>query len=129
MDVGLGLIFLAHGWPKLNPNSQMKGTAGFADFLKQLGVPQPTFFAWVVTLLETAGAVLLIVGLGTRIIALGLVIDMLVAIALFKIRMSKAGFTGQNGWELEFALLAGALALFFTGSGVYALDAALNTGL
>jgi uncharacterized membrane protein YphA (DoxX/SURF4 family) len=47
--------------------------------LKQLRVPLPVFFAWVVSLLETVGAVLLLFGLGTRILAIGFAIDMFVA--------------------------------------------------
>lgn len=134
-DVGLlilrlavGLIFIIHGWPKLNPNSPMKGPAGFAGFLRQMGIPLPLFFAWVVALLETAGAVLLMLGLGTRILALLFVVNMLVAIFVAKIRFLKVGFAGQEaaGWEFDFTLLAGALALLFTGAGSLALDPVLR---
>lgn len=90
LRLGLALVFIGHGLPKLNPNSEMKGVAGFSAGLKQMGVPLPTFFAWLVTLLETVGAVLLILGLGTRILAVGFAIDMLMAIYLVKIRMMKA---------------------------------------
>lgn len=123
LRVALGIIFLAHGWPKLNPNSPMKGTAGVAGFLKQLKVPAPAFFAWVVALLETVGAILLILGPFTRLITLGLAIDMLVAIQLVRRGMGKAPFMDPKGvgWEFEFALLAGALGLLFTGPGAIAL--------
>ncbi len=126
LRIGLALVFIGHGWPKLNPNSEMKGIAGFSAGLKQMGVPLPTFFAWVVALLETVGAVLLILGLGTRILAVGYAIDMLMAIYLVKIRMMKAPFSGQNGWDFEFALMVGSLALLFTGAGSISLDAAIG---
>lgn len=124
LRLALGITFLIHGWPKLNPNGPMKGPAGVAGFFKQLGIPLPLFFAWVVALWETVGAVLLILGLGTRILAIGFAIDMLVAIWLAKRRMMKAAFMDQKvqGWEFEFALLAQALALLFTGAGRIALD-------
>jgi putative oxidoreductase len=124
LRVALGIIFLVHGWPKLNPNSPMRGTAGFAGFLRQIGIPLPGFFAWVVALLETLGAVLLILGLGTRILALGFAVDMLVAILVAKRGFMKVPFMAQQatGWEFDFALLAGALALIFTGAGRIALD-------
>ena len=120
----LGIVMIAHGWPKLNPNGPTKGPAGFGGFLKQMGVPLPTFFGWVVVLLETVGAVLLILGLGTRVLAVGYVIDMIVATVLVRIRMSKSPFAGGQGigWEFEFALGAIALALLFTGAGGIALD-------
>ena len=34
LRVGLGVVFLAHGWPKINPNSPMHGVAGVAGFFK-----------------------------------------------------------------------------------------------
>ena len=127
LRIGMGIIFLVHGWPKLNPNSPMKGPAGFGGFLKQMGIPLPTFFAWVVVLLETVGALLLILGLGVRILALAFAIDMLVAI-LAKMRVMKVDFTAQQatGWEFDFILLAGSLALLFTGAGSLSLDAVIG---
>ncbi len=124
LRVAIGLVFIAHGWPKLNPSGTMKGPAGFAGWLKQMRVPLPTFFAWVVALLETVGALLLMLGLGTRILAVGLVIDMLVAIfrALRPMGATFTSMTGGPRWELEFLLATGALALVFTGAGAIALD-------
>jgi uncharacterized membrane protein YphA (DoxX/SURF4 family) len=128
LRLGLGMIFLVHGWPKLNPNSPMKGAAGFSGFLKQIGVPLPAFFAWIVALLETVGAVLLILGLGTRILAILFAIDMLVAIFVAKRGFMKVPFMAQQttGWEFDFILLVAALTLLFTGAGVIALDPALG---
>jgi putative oxidoreductase len=124
LRLALGVTLIVHGWLKVNPKGQTKGPAGFAAWLKQMRVPLPLFFAWVVCLLETVGAVLLVLGLGTRILALGVVIDMLVAIALVKMKMMNARFmdTKVQGWEFEFALLAQALALVVLGAGSIALD-------
>jgi putative oxidoreductase len=124
LRLALGIVMIAHGWPKLNPNGPMKGPAGFGGFLKQMGVPLPILSGWVVALLETVGAVLLILGLGTRILAVGFVVDMVVAIRLVRIGMSKSPFAGGQGigWEFEFILAAAALALLFTGAGSIALD-------
>lgn len=128
LRLGLGILFPFHGWMKLNPNGPMKGPAGFGGWLKQLGVPLPLFFGWVVALLETAGAGLLILGLATRLVALGLAIDMLVAIVLVKRGMAKARFMEPNGtgWEFEFALLVQALALVVAGAGAISLDALIG---
>lgn len=123
LRIAAGIVFLAHGWPKLNPNSPIRASGGFSEFLKQIGVPLPIFFAWVVTLLETIGSVLLILGLGTRILAILFAIDMLVAIYA-KTQVMKVGFSSQEatGWELDFLLFAISLALLFTGAGDIALD-------
>lgn len=127
LRLGMGIIFLAHGRPKL-PGGPMGGPAGFGGFLKQMGVPLPTFLAWVVVLLETVGAVLLILGLGTRLLAVLFAVEMLVAILVAKRGFMKVGFMAQQttGWEFDFALLAGALALLFTGAGSLALDPILG---
>jgi putative oxidoreductase len=121
LRIGLAIVFWAHGWPKLNPKSESKGVAGMAGFLKQIKIPAPVFFAWVVALLETVGMVLLVLGIGTRVIAVMLVINMIVAIVSVKIGLAKAKFSGQGGWELEFILAVAALALVFTGAGALAL--------
>lgn len=119
LRLALGIVFLPHGLPKL------KRPAETAGFLKRIGAPAPSLLAWLVALLESVGAVMLIVGLATRLVALGLAVDMLVAIVTVRIRMSKAPFTSTpqaQGWEFEFALMAAALALVFTGGGRLALD-------
>ncbi len=119
----LGLVFLPHGWQKL------KGPAGFAGFLRQLKVPAPLLAAWVVALLESVGAILLILGLATRLVAFGLAIDMLVAIVSVKVGMAKAPFASTQqaqGWEFEFALMGASLALVFTGAGRVSIDALLG---
>lgn len=102
----------------------MKGPAGFAAWLTQMRVPMPLLFAWVVSLLETAGAGLLILGLATRFVALGFAIDMLGAIRLVKRGMARKRFMEPDGtgWEFEYALLVAALALIFTGAGAYSAD-------
>lgn len=115
----LGILVLPHGWQK------MKAPSGFAGFLRQVGVPAPVLAAWSVALLESVGAVLVILGVATRPLALGLAIDMLVAIISVRIGKGKAPFvtTQQvSGWDLEFALLGGALALVFSGAGRFGLD-------
>src|SRR3989442_7768422 len=87
LRLALGITFPFHGWLKLNPKGSVKGPAGFAGGLKQMGGPLPLFFAWVVVLLETVGAALLILGLGTRIVAARIAICMIVAISVVKRRM------------------------------------------
>jgi len=121
LRLGLGIIFIGHGWSKLqNPGA-------FAGLLRQLRVPAPTFFAWLVALLETVGAALIILGVATRLMALGLAIDMLVA--LVSVRIGKAPFLSGphgSGWDFELLLLVSALALVFTGAGRFALDPQLG---
>ncbi len=131
LRLAAGITFIVHGWLKVNPNGPTKGPAGFAGWLKQMGVPLPLFFAWLVALLETVGAVLFILGLGTQILATGFAIDMAVATLLVKRQMMNANFMDQKvqGWEFEFALLAQSLTILFTGAGSLSLDYVLGLGL
>jgi putative oxidoreductase len=121
LRLALGITFFVHGRDKL------KNPAGFAGFLRQIHVPAPLVNAWIVALLETVGAVLLILGVATRVLALGLAIDMIVALAT--VRIGKAPFASGpqgGGWEFEFLLLAISVALVFTGAGPFAIDRALG---
>lgn len=124
LRLGLAVTFLVHGWMKVDPNGPVKSPSNFALFLKQMGVPLPLFFAWVVALLETVGVVFLVLGLATPILAIGFAVDMLVAALLAKRRTMNAKFMDPKGtgWEFEFALMMSALALFFTGAGRISLD-------
>jgi putative oxidoreductase len=120
LRLALGITFFAHGRGKL------RNPAGFAGFLRQIHVPAPLLSAWLVALLETVGAMLLILGVGTRVLALGLAIDMVVALAT--VRLGKAPFTSGpqgGGWDLEFLLFAISVALVFTGAGRFSLDSYL----
>src|ERR687896_760013 len=92
----VGVIMAAHWWQKLSG-----GPANFGGFLAQLGVPLPTLMAWVVTLVELVGGVLLVVGL---------------------IAPPQQG----AGAELDLALIAGFLVILFAGPGSLSLDRALG---
>ncbi len=118
LRLALGITFFVHGWAKI------KNVSNVAGFFKMLKIPLAPVAAWVVTLLETVGAALLIVGLATKILALGFAIDMVVAIVVARIGAGHAKFSGGEGggWELEFLLLAGALALLAGGAGILSID-------
>jgi len=119
---GLGIIFPFHGWLKLNPQGPLGGVKGFGGWLAQMHVPLPGLFGWIVALLETVGAVLLILGLGTRILAFAIAVDMVAAIGLVKWGKKRFMEPDGTGWEFEFALLMMALTLLLTGAGAIALD-------
>jgi putative oxidoreductase len=120
LRVVLGTIMAAHGLQKLQA-----GPANFGAFLGQMGVPLPTLMGYVVTFVELVGAVLLIVGLLSRLAALVLTIDLVVAISLVKVHV---GFLsppqGGAGAELDLALIAGFLAILLAGPGRLSVDGA-----
>jgi putative oxidoreductase len=88
----------------------------------------PELMAYVVTLVELIGGVLLIVGLLSRVAALLLTIDLVVAILLVKVNiglLSPADGSGV-GAELELALIAGFLVVLLAGPGRLLVDQALG---
>ncbi len=95
------------------------GFAGVTGAFTHMGVPFPGVTGPFIGLLEFFGGIALLWGLLTRLIALGFVFDMLVAILLVKF---KGGF---SGYELEFLLLGSSLTLALTGAGRFSVDALL----
>src|ERR1700691_303914 len=97
-------------------------------FFTSLGIPLPAFNAYFVSSLELVGGALLFLGLGSRIIALPLTIDMLVAYitadraALFSIFSDPGNFYAADPYTFFFASL---LILVF-GPGKVSLDSALG---
>jgi putative oxidoreductase len=116
-----GWQFMQTGWGKLSDINKVVG------FFTDLGIPAPALNAWFVSGLEFAGGLLLILGLGSRLIALPLVVDMIVAYitadreALFSIISSPDKFTGAAPYTFLFA----SLIVLILGPGKASLDALL----
>jgi len=108
---GLAMLF-NHGFSKLANYHELAPT--FAD---PLGMGHELTLGLVV-FAEVLGALLLVVGLCTRLAALVLVIDMFVAFLM----VHKSELTGQNNGELAFLYLAGYVILLIAGGGFFSLD-------
>lgn len=114
----LGIIFIAHGWPKL-----LAGPAGIAPGIGRMGLPLSTAVAAAVILLEVGGSVLLIMGLLTRLTGLLFSLEMLGTSLLVKANLGLIAPRGSGaGAELDLALLAGSLTLVLLGPGAFSLD-------
>lgn len=125
----LGVVFFAHGAQKMLGwfgGYGFSGTMGF--FTHQLGIPAPLAFLAIVT--EFFGGLGLILGLLTRIPALGIGAEM--AVAIFMVHLPNGFFmnwTGaQKGEGFEYHLLAIAISavLLLRGAGAYSVDRTLS---
>ena len=125
LDAGLavlriitGTVFLAHGAQKLF----LMGLGGVSGGFASLGVPIPAITGPLVSMLEFFGGIALILGLLTRLVAIGTAIEMLGAIFLVHLA---GGFFVPKGVEFPLMLCAASVSLALTGAGAYSLDAAL----
>jgi putative oxidoreductase len=106
----LGMTFVWHGIAKFQMG--LGNVAGWFESIGLFGI-----LGYIVAFIELIGGIALILGVGTRVVALLLASVMIGAI--FTVKMS-AGFI--EGYELDLALLAMAAALIVSGSKLFALD-------
>jgi putative oxidoreductase len=105
-------IFIKHGAQKLF----VFGFSGVTGAFTHMGVPLPGVMGPLIAVLEFFGGIALVVGLLTRLVALGFVCDMLGAILIVKLK------TGFSSYELEFLLVGSSLALMLMGAGRFSID-------
>jgi putative oxidoreductase len=111
----VGIVFTAHGYQKLFGF----GISGVQGMFTKMAVPMPMITAPLVAGLEFFGGLALIVGLLTRLVALGLAIDMLGAIVLVHLAN---GFFLPMGYEFALLLCAASLTLVVGGAGSLSVD-------
>lgn len=112
LRLGVATSFLIHGsqkWAMWHAQPSGQPPARMLSILRLLSIVEPL------------GGAALVTGFLTQFAAAGFAIIMIGAIRLKVIQMHKK-FGEPGGWELDLMLLAGAIALFFTGAGQFALD-------
>ena len=122
LRIVLGVIFLAHGWPKL-----AGGIDGTAAVLGSLSVPMPTIFAWALALLETCGGALLLVGYG--VVPASILLAFHMTVGIFLVHLPNGFYVigpGNGGIEFNLLLVAGLLTMIFVGPGHGTLQSRLQ---
>ncbi len=120
----LGFVFAMHGAQKLLGAFQGPGVAGLAGFFQKLGITPALFWAWIVTITEFFGGICIFFGFVTRFWAVGLVIDM--AVAVLKVHVANGFFWAKGGLEFPMTLGFIALAVFLMGPSFLSLDRAMG---
>lgn len=118
----VGAVFLSEGIQKF----LFPADLGVGRFAK-IGIPAPGVLAPFVGVVEIVCGVLVVIGLLTRLAAIPLIIDMLVAISTTKIPMLiKSGFWAMaHEARVDFAMLLGSIFLLIVGAGALSIDARL----
>lgn len=115
LRLAVGAVFLNHGLAKLQDFD------GVTGMVRGIGFPFAPVFAAILTGVETLGAVSVMLGVLTRIWALMMAVDMVVAI--LAVVLPNGGVP-----ELEGMLLAGSLALVALGDGPLSIGLTLKKG-
>ena len=112
-------LILAYGFYKL-AMLKLKDVPAIGDWFAGMNYPLPYLNAYLATAIETSGVILLIIGLGIRIISIPLMIVMLVAI--FTVHWSHGFEAGNNGFEIPLYYIFMLFALLTHGAGKYSID-------
>ena len=108
----IGIMIAVYGLEAFNPE-KMKGNVAW---LTDIRLPAPVFMAYLGKITELIGGLLLIVGLGTRLAAIALVINMSVITFL----MGGGKIFGDA--QLPFLFLLFFLCFILNGGGKWSLD-------
>jgi putative oxidoreductase len=125
----LGIVILPHGVQKSLGLFGGYGFSGTMNFFAQTWhISAP--FAFAAIMAEFAGGIALILGLGSRLAALAITINMLVAIAMvhrqYGFFMNWFGTQKGEGFEFHLLAIAVAIPVILRGSGALSLDRLLT---
>lgn len=114
--IGIGITFIYYGYPMLTGGPHKWEQTGSA--MKYAGIHfWPVVWGFLAALTESVGGVLLIIGLGFRLVCLLMLITMVVAVCM---HLKSGGGFGDAINAIENALIFA--GLIFVGPGRYSAD-------
>lgn len=113
LRIGIGIAFIAHGYPKLF----MGGAEGLAKGLAATGIPGGIFAAYLAGMAEFFGGIALILGIFFRSSTVVMAFTMLIALVY---HLNKGDAFIKYSHALESGILF--ISLIFIGPGKYSLD-------
>src|SRR5277367_2651424 len=113
-----GWQFFQTGWGKLHNIPHV------TEFFQSLHIPMPEANAWVVAIMECFGGLLLMAGLGSRLVAFALAFDMVIAYITADSEALKSIFFDSDKFvqAAPFPFLLMTLTVLAFGAGVFSLD-------
>jgi len=119
-------LVLAYGFYE-PAKMKLKDISSIASWFDSMGYPLPTLNAYLAAFTEGLGVILLVLGLGTRLISIPLMFVMIVAITT--VHWSNGFAAGDNGFEIPLYYLIMLFVLIVYGGGKWSLDAIVNNKL
>jgi putative oxidoreductase len=129
----LGVVFFAHGSQKMLGWLGGYGFAGTMGYFTSLGIPY--VFGVLAICAEFFGGIALVLGLLSRVAALGVLANMIVAMLLVHLPNGlfmnwglavKGTMAIGEGYEFHLLVIAMSLAILINGGGAASVDAALS---
>ena len=116
-------LILAYGFyePAMK---KIKDVDAIANWFESMGMPFPTLNAYMATITEALGVILLTLGLFTRYISIPLIITMIVAIVT--VHAGNGFAAGDNGFEIPLYYIIMLFTLLVNGSGRISVDFLLS---
>lgn len=121
--VGVGVVFLAHGYNHIFGGGKIAGTA---RWFESLGMRPGLWHAWTASVTELGAGALLLLGLVTPFACAGVIGTMAVAWITNHLRNGFFIFRPGEGYEYVMTLTLAAIGLSGTGPGQWSLDHALH---
>jgi putative oxidoreductase len=123
LRIGLGAVFLAHGYNHIFGGGRIAGTG---RWFESLGMRPGVLHAWFASLTELGAGALLIMGVATPFGCAGVIGTMVVAWITNHLRNGFFIFRPGEGYEYVMTLTLAAVGLAGVGPGEWALDSALG---
>ncbi|WP_137723517.1 DoxX family protein [Prescottella subtropica] len=118
--IGLGVVFVAHGWQKFST----WGIDGTQTAFAGMEIPLADVSAIAAATIELVGGIALLVGFAARIAGALLFLDMAGAFVL--VHAGNGLFVGDGGYELVVALGVASLLVAGVGAGRFSVDAVIG---
>jgi putative oxidoreductase len=127
LRLALGIIFTYHGLAKITPPNNAGGAAWAVSFWDKRPEPVPEALTYAIPQLavawgELAGGIALLLGLLTRLAALGMIVIQVGAVVLVTFSRGFTAAQGSAGYEYNFALIIMSLAVLVLGGSICSVD-------
>ena len=120
-DIPLLAMRLVLAWGFWGPAMmKWKNIDGIASWFGDMGYPFPTLNAYMAATTELTGAILVFLGIGTRLISIPMMFVMMVAI--FTVHLANGFEAGNNGFEIPLYYLIMLFTMMIYGPGKYSVE-------